>query len=440
MPAERTNCTRAIVVGGGLAGITAARDLARSGISTVLCEANDRLGGRTETQKIANHEVDTGGAYFHWFEASLWADVMRYELPVVETDLSAIDTYLIGDCQGLTAVAAEELDERLRRALSSFWSDPVYADVLARPFAVQSDPRARQLDALSVEDRFRELELDPGDERVLRALFGDFGPPASTSLAWVLQRMANGVWSYEGFTALMAVYRLAGGMSGLIDAMVRDGGFEIRLSSPVTSIEHQDAGVTVALADGSKLAADVVVVATPVSMWKSISFTPALGEEHQAATDEGVVVASVTSMVLHVRGVPDPVAIFASYGDQPFEIMVTHTMLDDGQLIHSFSLDGSVTCQHGHDRIANELHSMLPGAELVNFVGHDWASDPFARGAWGALQTGQLTRFADILDKPIGRLLFATGDIAPQFSGLLTGAIESGARAAHRARSILESE
>ncbi|GAB7008019.1 hypothetical protein JCM18899A_54980 [Nocardioides sp. AN3] len=32
------------------------------------------------------------------------------------------------------------------------------------------------------------------------------------------------------------------------------------------------------------------------------------------------------------------------------------------------------------------------------------------------------------VDKPIGRLLFAGGDFAPQFSGLLTGAIESGAR------------
>jgi monoamine oxidase len=75
----------------------------------------------------------------------------------------------------------------------------------------------------------------------------------------------------------------------------------------------------------------------------------------------------------------------------------------------------------------------------VDFVGHDWPSDPYARGAWGAIKVGQLMRFVDVLDKPVGRLLFAGGDIAPQFSGLLTGAIESGTRAAQRARRVVES-
>ena len=176
-----------------------------------------------------------------------------------------------------------------------------------------------------------------------------------------------------------------------------------------------------------------------MSIWKTISFTPALGEAHHAATQEGVVVPEVSSMVLHVRGVPDPVALFASFGDQPFEIMITHTMLEDGQLIHAFSLDGTVSFSAGREHIAEALRRVLPGAELVDLVGHDWPSDPFARGAWGAIKVGQLMRFIDVLDQPVGRLLFAGGDIAPQFSGLLTGAIESGARAAQRARRVLGS-
>ena len=235
-----TGKARAIVVGGGLAGITAARDLARSGMSTVLVEASDRLGGRTETQTIAGRVVDTGGAYFHWFESAIWSEVMRYELPVVEADLAAVDPYLIGDGDGLTRIPPEELDERLRRGLAAFWGDPSYAELLAQPFAVHREPRVRDLDARSVDDRIRELVLDPADERVLRALVCDFGPPASTSLAWVLQRMANGVWSPEGFNALMAAYRLVGGMQGLIDAIVNDGAFEVRLSSSVTAIEQDE--------------------------------------------------------------------------------------------------------------------------------------------------------------------------------------------------------
>src|SRR3954451_3212701 len=116
----------AIVVGGGLAGLTAARDLAHCGFSTVLVEARDRLGGRTSTQTIAGREVDTGGTYFHWFEAALWREVMRYELPVVLSAVMAAERYLVAGGDGLVPMSAAEFDERLRRGLAAFWADPEF--------------------------------------------------------------------------------------------------------------------------------------------------------------------------------------------------------------------------------------------------------------------------------------------------------------------------
>jgi len=424
----------AIVVGGGLAGTTAARDLAHAGVRTVLVEARDRLGGRTSTQTIAGREVDTGGVYFHWFQSAIWREVTRYELPVVESALLTAARYLVGDADGVAAISPEEFDERQRRALSAFWGDPGYPAALPRPFAPQTDPRLAKLDAMSIEDRFRELGLDAEDERVLRAAFSDYGRPDDTSLGWLLQRMSNAIWSNEAYNALFAVYRLRDGMASLLEAMRHDGGFEVRLSSPVTAIERDDRGATVTLRDGSQLTAPVVVVATPVNVWRSIEFTPALDGPHAAATREGVTIPDVSSMVLHVRGVSEPVVMLSSFGDQPFEIMVTYTLLDDGQLLQAFSVSGRVTCADGHDRIAEALREVLPEAELVDVVGHDWPTDPFALGGWGSLRPGQLTRFIDVLDRPVGPLYFAGADIAPQFSGLLTGAIESGARAARRAR------
>ena len=421
----------AIVVGGGLAGVTAARDLAHSGMRTLLVEARDRLGGRTAVQTVAGHEVDTAGTYFHWFQAALWREVMRYELPVIEGALSLVESYLIGNG---AAISAEEFDERLRRGYAAFWGDPGYRDALVRPFALQTDARAKELDAMSVEDRLQQLKLDPLDERVLRGVLADFGRPDEISLAWVLQRMANGVWSHEAFNALFAVYRLEGGMTSLIDAMVRDGGFELMLSSPVTAIEHSDAGVTVVLAGGSELSAQVVVIATPVNVWKTIAFTPPLGEAHEAATQEGVALPAVSNMVMHVRGVPGAVAMVAPFGTQPFEILVTYSLIDDGQLLAGYSLTGAVTCAGGHEQVEAAVRQVLPEAELVEFVGHDWPTDPYTLGGWGSLRPGQALRFVDVLDRPVGPLFFATADIAPQFPGMLTGAIESGARAAQRAR------
>jgi monoamine oxidase len=422
----------AIVVGGGLAGVTAARDLSHSGKRTVLVEARDRLGGRTAVQTIAGRQVDTGGTYFHWFQSAIWREVMRYELPVVESALTSVETFHIADAGQVTPMPALEFDERLRRGLAAFWGDDDYPTAFPRPFAFQTDPRAAELDTKSIEDRLKELGLDTEDERVLRSILADFGAPDEVSLAWVLQRMADGVWSYEAVNALFAIYRLEGGMASLIDAMVEDGGFEVKTSSPVAAIAHDGAGATVTLKDGSELSARAVVVALPVNVWKTIEFTPELSDAHAAAAEQGMVNPDVSNMLMHVRGVPDPVVMMAAFGTRPFDILTTYSLLDDGQLLAGYCIDGGVTVEGGHEKLEAALREVLPGSELVDFVGHDWATDPYSLGGFASLRPGQASAFLDVLDRPVGALCFASAEFAPQFAGMLTGAVESGARAAHR--------
>lgn len=421
----------AIVVGGGLAGVTAARDLALAGVDTTLVEARNRLGGRTSVQTLAGRQVDTGGAYFHWFQSAIWREVMRYELPVVESGLATAGRYLLGTADGTVPLSAEEFDERLRRGVSAFVGDPTYFELLFRPFSLQANPEVAKLDALSVEDRMQQLDLDPLDEKLLRAVLADFGSEAS--LGWVLQRMGNGVWTYEAILALFASYRLDHGMAGLVDAMVAEGGFDVQLSSPVTAIDRSASAATVTLADGSSVSADVVVVATPVNVWKTITFSPPLSDEHQAASTEGVTAPRVSQLLMHVRGVSEPVVMFAPADVLPFELVGTHSILDDGQLLHGFAFGGGISLADGHAKIEEALRQVLPEAELVDYVGHDWSTDPYSLGGHGSLRRGQAVRFIDVLDQPQDRLFIASGDISPQLSGMLTGAIESGARAAHRA-------
>uniref|UniRef100_UPI00099214A4 flavin monoamine oxidase family protein n=1 Tax=Mycobacteroides chelonae TaxID=1774 RepID=UPI00099214A4 len=399
----------AIVVGGGLAGVTAARDLALAGVHTTLFEARDRLGGRTAVQTLAGRPVDTGGAYFHWFQSAIWREVMRYELPVVESGLLTAERYMLGTADGILTVPPEEFEGRLRRGLAAFVGDPSYMELLARPFAFHTNPEIARLDAMSVEDRIQQLDLDPKDEQFLRGMLADFGTHAS--LAWVLQRMANGVWSYEAILSLFAAYRLEAGMTTLIEAMVREGGFDVRLSAPVTAIDRDNTGARVTLADGSTSTADLVVLATPVSVWKTISFTPALSEAHQTATTEGVVAPNVNQMLMHVRGVPEPVGMFALPDTLAFELVGTHSMIEDGQLLHGFAFYGGISCAAGHAKIEEELRRILPQAELVDYVGHDWSTDPYSLGGHCSLNPGQGVRFLDVLDQPQDRLFVASADI-----------------------------
>ena len=63
------------IVGGGAAGIGAARRLAKSTLSAVLIEASARLGGRAWTQEIAGLNIDLGCGWFHSAERNAWVDI-----------------------------------------------------------------------------------------------------------------------------------------------------------------------------------------------------------------------------------------------------------------------------------------------------------------------------------------------------------------------------
>jgi monoamine oxidase len=66
-----------IVIGGGFAGVTAAREAALRGRSVLLLEARDRLGGRTWNASWAGTSIEYGGAWVHWHQPHTWSEITR---------------------------------------------------------------------------------------------------------------------------------------------------------------------------------------------------------------------------------------------------------------------------------------------------------------------------------------------------------------------------
>ena len=79
----------AIVLGAGFAGVTAARELRAKGLRVLLLEARPRIGGRTFTSEIGGHQVELGGAFVHWTQPHVWAEITRYGLEIEEPALTA---------------------------------------------------------------------------------------------------------------------------------------------------------------------------------------------------------------------------------------------------------------------------------------------------------------------------------------------------------------
>ena len=67
-----------VIVGGGFAGVTAARELTMRGRSAVLVEARDRLGGRTYTSDHGGHAMELGGTWVHPLQPKVGAEISRY--------------------------------------------------------------------------------------------------------------------------------------------------------------------------------------------------------------------------------------------------------------------------------------------------------------------------------------------------------------------------
>src|SRR5688572_4561882 len=69
-----------VVVGAGFAGLTAAGELSRQGLTVHSLAARDRIGGRTWLDHRLGRELEIGGTWVHWTQPYVWAELKRYGL------------------------------------------------------------------------------------------------------------------------------------------------------------------------------------------------------------------------------------------------------------------------------------------------------------------------------------------------------------------------
>lgn len=72
------------------------------------------------------------------------------------------------------------------------------------------------------------------------------------------------------------------------------------------------------------------------------------------------------------------------------------------------------------------------------YLVHDWSTDPYAKGEWSSWAPKAMTKYHAELQRPHGRVLFASADWANGWRGFIDGALESGKSAASSARALLD--
>jgi monoamine oxidase len=420
-----------IVIGAGLAGLTAARELGRSGHRVTVLEARDRIGGRTWTSTFAGKSVEMGGTWIHWQQPHLWSEMTRYGLEMTESPAPTNYRYVIdGEMRDATP---EQFFAYFGEGFNAFAADA--SEVLPRPTDPLFNPAFALTEQESVKERLARLDLPDDVAAVLAAIMSAPMGALSTdlSVSFPLRLAALAGWNGAAVFDMIGRYKLKDGMASLYQALAADGDADIRLESPVHSVTQDEDGVTVSTRDGSLYRASSVVVAVPLNTLQDIVFSPPLSSGKQAAAAEKHATLGV-KVWIRVKGDVGNVAAAAPEG-HPFGWLASEFHVDGDTLLVGFGVAADAIDFSDIDEVRTAVQAMLPGTEVIDVHLHDWKTDEFSQGLWGTHRPGQINKFLAALQKPEGCVAFAGAETSSTWNGFIDGAIESGIRAAREAQS-----
>ena len=425
---------RALVVGAGVAGLTAANALTHAGVECVVLEARDRIGGRLHTADLGGSPVDLGGSWIHMPDGNPMTAFARLA-GVPRASADPVAEMASFDCrEGRRLLAAETADllgcyleglpesaGELRAELGpdASMAEAIEAFVASAGQRPDQARRTRQMLYASIEAESADLA-------------------GRQSLRWMWDELEYG-GSYFGDVP-------AGGYRRLVDAMA--SGVDVRLGRPVTEIEAFPDGVRVRTADGEVEQGSHVVVTVPLGVLKRglPRFSPALPPDRLAAIErlgfgrfEKVVLrfsepfwrdAGFPHLMFFPRD-PDEWMVWVmgldAFGGGP--VLVFFAFHSAAQRLAAAGQDAPVRWALGMLAEATGRPCPEPAAVAVT----SWAADPWTGGAYTHIPPGASPADADLLGEPVGgRLLFAGEHTQSARLAYADGALTSGIREAKR--------
>lgn len=262
-----------VVVGAGLAGLSAARDLMNGGTDVLVLEARNRPGGRVEQTTLADGRiVQLGGEVIGPFHEAYVGLVEELGLTIVPSfpQLPGEDTWVLAD--GRYVGDFTWMDDADRASFATL-SDEFGA--LARtvdPDDPWSHPDAERLDRLSIADWLRERGATRNVVRARDVFMLALSAESveRTSLLAELRKEAvaggNGFYNYDFWEC----NRVAEGSATVALRMADELGHRVRYATPATRIRVSPQGCSVTTETGERFECEAVVSAVPVGPLRRI--------------------------------------------------------------------------------------------------------------------------------------------------------------------------
>jgi putrescine oxidase len=446
--AERTIETEVVVVGAGIAGLSAARALSERGTDVAVLEARDRVGGRTWNTQIGGEANELGGQWVAPYQSAMHS--MLGELGIELFPSYREGQHVFIDPKGKSH-RYDGHDAPLGSASeTAFERADAELDALAKeldPEAPWEHPDAERLDQITFE-AWLQAEVDDQMARdLLRSwLAGGFlAKPAHTfSLLQGLWMISGAGGTFELFEPEQCLaYRVVGGSQLIALRLAEQLGDRVTLEAPARAIRWSDGGVEVE-SDDLVAKGRAAIVAAPPNLANGIDFDPVLPAWRmrmaQALSQGSInkVLAVYETPFWREEGL-------SAQGFAPYELV--RELYDNSPpsasagVLTTF-LAGENAESAGRmsddDRRREVLEGMAkyvgPRAlEPVDYIETDWSGQRWTRGAYGtSFGPGGLTRFGEDIRRPVGPIHWACTDIAGVGHIHMEGAIRSGQRAAQQ--------